>query len=426
MDHDRYGNALSTGSADAVAAFDAGVAHILAGTHGAEAAFARAIAADPGFALAHVGAARAAMYAADMPGARAAIARAATLSGGISAQEAAQVEIFTLLLSGKPVETRRRVEAHVETYPRDVLVAQICTNIYGLIGLSGEAGREAAQLAFTARLLPHLGDDWWLLSVHGQAICEVGRLDEALVVMERSLALNDANANASHFKAHTLYEMGETDAGRAYLSDWMRGYDRRALLHGHLSWHEALWALEQGDIAAMWTHYREAIAPAASQSLPINKITDGAALLWRAEIAGVEVPAGDWAELSAYATQHFATPGMSFADIHAALAHAMAGEGAALARAAEASRGYAADLVAPVARTWGAVARGAWAEALAELAPVMADHARLGGSRAQRDLLELTWVLCLLRSGATEEARRAIATRRPVFAGGAPVAGYAA
>ncbi|QXT39546.1 tetratricopeptide repeat protein [Gymnodinialimonas ceratoperidinii] len=424
MQQDRYGNALSTGSVEAVAAYDEGVAHILAATHGAEAAFARAIQADPGFALAHVGAARAAMYAADMAGAKAAVARAGALTGGISAREVAQVGIFTLLLSGKPVEARRAVEAHVESYPRDVLVAQICTNIYGLIGLSGEAGREAAQLAFTARLMPHLGDDWWLLSVHGQAVCEVGRLDEALTLMEQSLALNDANANGSHFKAHTLYEMGETDAGRRYLSDWMRGYDRRALLHGHLSWHEALWALEQGDADAMWAHYREGVAPTASQSLPLNKITDGAALLWRAEIAGLDVPPEDWHELSAYASQHFATPGMSFADIHAALAHAMAGDGAALARIAEASRGYAADLVAPVARTWGAVARGDWAEALRRLTPVMADHARLGGSRAQRDLLELTWVLCLMRLGQKDEATRAVATRRPVFAEGVPVEGY--
>jgi hypothetical protein len=116
---------------------------------------------------------------------------------------------------------------------------------------------------------------------------------------------------------------------------------------------------------------------------------------------------------------------MSFADMHAALSHAMAGEGARLARLAEAQTGFAADLVRPVARAWGCIARQDWDGGLADLAPVMADHARLGGSRAQRDLLELTWLNLLLKSGRTDEARRRILTRRPVLGVSAPVAGHA-
>ncbi len=421
---DRYGNELSTGVAGAIEAYDAGVAHVLAATFGAREAFGRALDLDEGFALAHVGAARAAMYAADMPAARAALARAEALAGGVSAREAAHVAVFGLLLAGKVTQARRAVEAHVAEWPRDVLVAQVCTNIFGLIGLGGEPGREAAQLAYTSALYRHLSDDWWLLSVHGQAVCEVGQLDAAMVLMDRSLALNNGNANGSHFKAHTLYEQGEARAGRAYLSDWMEGYDKRALLHGHLSWHEALWALEQGDVDGMWRHYHGAIAPGTSASLPLNVLSDGAALLWRAEVAGVAVARKEWQRLAGYATQHFPDPGHSFADMHAALAFAMAGDGEALARLAKAKHGFAADLVGPVARAWGCASRGDWSGALEDLTPVMVDHARLGGSRAQRDLLELTWLLCLLRTGARDEARRAAATRRVIFAQAAPVAGY--
>jgi hypothetical protein len=426
MFQDRYGNTLATRSGTAVAAYDAGVDHILAATYGAQAAFAEAVAADEGFALAHIGAARAAMYAADMGAAKAALARAEALAGGVSPREAAHIAVFGLLLSGKPVEARRAVEAHVRDWPRDAMVAQVCTNIFGLIGFSGEAGREAALLAYTGALLPHYGDDWWMVCMHALSLCEVGQTERSLEMMEASLAQNPANANGSHFKAHALYEEGRTRDGRAYLDGWMGGYQPQALLHGHLSWHQALWALQDGDEAAMWTHYRGAIAPDVSSSLPINVLTDGAALLWRAEMAGLDVEPEDWVRLSAFATQYFPDPGQSFADMHAALAHAMAGDGAALARLAEATRGYAGDLVAPVAQAWGAVARGDWAGALEALVPVMADHARLGGSKAQRDLLELTWTLCLLRTGQRDEARRAVATRRPIFAANAPVVGFAA
>jgi tetratricopeptide (TPR) repeat protein len=427
MQHDRYGNPLGTQSAEAAASYVQGVDHILANTFGGVEAMAHAVALDAQFALGHIGHARALMYANDMGGARAAVDRAAALSDGSSDRERSQIQIYVLLMGGKPVEARAAVQAHVRDWPRDALVAQLNCQVFGLIGFSGCAGREAEMLAYTSALAPAYGEDWWFLSVHAQSLCENGRPDRALEVMERSLALYDGNANASHFKAHALYEMGQTAQGRTYLDDWMEGYDPRGLLHGHLSWHAALWALEQGDMTAFWRWYDGGVGPGTGpgSALPINVLTDAAALLWRAELAGQNIAPERWHTVSAYATERFANPGQSFADMHAALAHAMAGDGAALAKLAEASRGFAADLVRPVARGWQAVARQDWDGALEALTPVMADHARFGGSRAQRDLLELTWMLCLMRLGRKDEAKRAAATRRPVFADAAPLAGYA-
>ncbi|WP_245605432.1 hypothetical protein [Roseicyclus elongatus] len=264
-----------------------------------------------------------------------------------------------------------------------------------------------------------------MMSMHALSLCEVGRLDEALTLMDRSLALNDSNANGAHFKAHTLSETGEAEAGRSFLDRWIAGYDRRAVLHGHLSWHRALWALDRGDFAAMWDTLDTAIKPGASRSLPINILTDTSALLWRAEIAGAVVAPDRWHDISAYAARFFPEPGQSFVDMHAALAHAMAGEGDRLGVLVDVQKGYAADLVRPVARAWGAIARGEFETALDQLAPVMGQHERLGGSRAQRDLLELTWLTLLLRLRRAEEAQRSMLGRRHVFATHAPVAGYA-
>ncbi|WP_224813617.1 tetratricopeptide repeat protein [Hasllibacter sp. MH4015] len=424
MQHDRYGNELTTDEGAAARAYSRGVDHVLGATHGADIAFAEAIAADPNFALAHIGAARAAMYAGDMAGAKAALGRAQALADGVSVRERAHIGIFALLLSGKPVEARAAVLAHVRTYPRDALAAQICTNIFGLIGFSGEPGREAALLAYTSALMPHYEGDWWMMSMHALSLCEVEQTAASLELMEASLALHPRNANGSHFKAHALYEEGRTEEGRAYLDTWMREYEPETVLHGHLSWHQALWAVEAGDWDAMWATYRGAIAPGASHALPINTLTDGAALLWRAEMAGADVPPEDWQRLSSFAAQTFPDPGQSFADIHAALAHAMAGDGTQLARFVDAGKGYAADLVAPIARAWKAVARQDWAGALEDLTPVMSAHVRVGGSRAQRDVLELTWLLCLMRAGQREEARRAAATRRPIFSPVAPIAAF--
>ena len=49
----------------------------------------------------------------------------------------------------------------------------------------------------------------------------------------------------------TYYMRKTVSAGRDYLNAWMPNYDRRTL-HGHLSWHQALWALQDGDESLMW------------------------------------------------------------------------------------------------------------------------------------------------------------------------------
>jgi hypothetical protein len=235
--------------------------------------------------------------------------------------------------------------------------------------------------------------------------------------MERSLELNNANANASHFKSHAQYEAGMKDEGLAYLKGWMPGYDRRGILHGHLSWHLALWALHHGEFDLMWETVDAGVAPGCSDSLPINVLTDTAAIYWRGQLAGVEVSAERWGALSRYAAEYFPKSGQSFADIHAALTFAMAGNGAELDRIAQTTNGYAGDLVAPVARAWRAMAAQEWRRALELLTPVMNDHARLGGSRAQRDLLELSYANVLMRLGQAEEAARMLTMRRPILAG---------
>ncbi|MCV2890713.1 tetratricopeptide repeat protein [Ruegeria aquimaris] len=418
---DAYGNPITTESAAAADHYDRGVRLFLAGQFGASTEFEQAIEQDTGFALGHAALARARMMSADMPGAKAAIAQAAELAPLADRRERQHIEAMNLLLSGQPKAARQAVLAHVRDYPRDALVAQLCTNIFGLIGFSGEVGREAELLAYTSALLPHYGEDWWMMSMHALSLCETGQVDASLRLMEKALVLNPDNANGSHFKAHALYEAGDTAAGRAYLADWMRGYDDRSVLHGHLSWHQALWALHDGDAAEMWALMDRSIGPGAAKGLPINVLTDTAALLYRAELAGIAVDPARWTAISDFAARFFPETGQSFADMHAALAHAMAGQGDRLAHIAETAKGFAGDLVRPVTRAWAAIARQDWAGALSELAQVMATNERLGGSRAQRDLIELAYVNVLVRLGLTEEARRSLQTRRPVLFPAPPI-----
>ena len=111
--------------------------------------------------------------------------------------------------------------------------------------------------------------------------------------------------------------------------------------------------------------------------------------------------------------------------MHTVLAYAMAGDDDKLARFSDSPRGAAGDMVPPMARGFAAFARGDWKTAADEIEPLLATHERLGGSRAQRDLLEYVVTAAKLRAGQRDEARRMIETRRPQNAkvGGFPLAG---
>ena len=417
MFKDRYGNPVTAASAEARDAYQHGFDLFLSAEAGVPEALGAAIALDPNMACAHLALARhyQSYMKRDLVAHHLAAARAAE---GVTTQEQGQVHALGLLLEGRGAEAYAAIKAHLADYPRDALVAQPCIGVFGLIGFSGQPGREAEQLAFTTALAPHYGDDWWFLSGHAFAQMEAGRTGPAADSIERSLAARPRSGNGAHYRAHLYYEVGEAEDGYAYLTDWRRDYGRGGLLHCHTGWHVGLWALGRGDEATLWDVIDNDVAPGPDSGPPLNVLSDMASILYRAEVAGVDVPAERWRVVSDYASAFFPEPGLGFGDFHASLAHAMAGRGEALAKIISDAKGPAADVVSAMATGFGALAAGRWAEALAAFAPAMSRHERLGGSRAQRDLIEFAYVSALLKLDKGDEARRTLAARRPVVRDG--------
>ncbi len=420
---DNYGLQITTGSATARDAYAEGVRRFLAADGGIEAVMAEAIAADEAFALPHVALARVYQMKGRAADIAAPLAEARKRAADATPREQSQIHALGLLMEGQPAKGYAAVRTHLSEYPRDVMIAQTCMGVFSLIGFSGRRGRDAEQLAFTTSLAPHLGEDWWFQSQHAFALLEVGRTAEAEPFIETSLQTAPRSANGAHIRSHLYYENGESSAGLKYIDDWRRDYDKNGLLHCHVSWHVALWALEQGDIDKMWAVLDADVAPHGAVAPPINIMTDTAALLYRAELAGVDVAPERWAKISDYATQCFPNPGLAFADAHAALAHAMAGDCEGLEKIVRDAKGPAADIVRRVASGFGAIAAQDWSEATAHLTACIADHERLGGSRAQRDLVEFALAAALLRQGKGDEAQRLLAMHRPFSTPQSAIAG---
>jgi tetratricopeptide (TPR) repeat protein len=427
---DRYGLPVSTSSPEALEAYIAGADCLLAATVGVTEHLGEAIEADPAFALPHVALARGLFLEGDVKSARESTARARELAQTATTREQSHVNAIALAIEGKPVEALDATHTHLAEYPRDAMVLAPATGVFGLIGFSGHKQREQELDELLQTLAPHYGADWWFDCVLAFAACECGRLDEAWPLIERSMAAHADNAHGAHVKTHVLHESGATEQSLDFLEEWMPGYDRRGLMHCHLSWHVALAALALGKLDRAWEAYRSDIHPGGSWGPALNVVTDAVAFLWRAELAGGPRQPNLWAEIHDYALRSFPKAGVAFADVHTAAACAATGDSATLARLVREMRDRihagklaAGPVVPAIAEGFAAYANGDPDAAIELLELALPETVRIGGSRAQRDLVEYTLLAAYLRAGRAEDARRLVArraNRRPAV----EVAGY--
>ena len=404
---DRYGLPFTAASAAACDAYLDAVDRFLAARTGIDAAVDRAITLDPDFALAHALHARLLQALGRGADARAAMARALAGVDALTPRERGHVNALAKVVHGDGPGALAAIREHLADFPRDALVLLPCVGVFGLFGFSGRAGRDGELAAFLAPLARHYGNDWWFGAVHAFAQAEVGELDAARANIERAMDANPHNANGAHVRAHVDYESARDAEGLAWLDAWLAGYDRAGIMHCHLAWHAALWQLDLGHRDAAWRTFAANVQPGGAWGPPLNVITDGASFLFRAELAGEARPREHWRMMADYARRAFPAPGMHFADMHAALAYAMAGDEAALEALIAQARGPAADMVIALAHGFRAWARGDWTAAVARLEPVCDAHERIGGSRAQRDLIEYALLAASRQAGRAWTRRRA-------------------
>jgi tetratricopeptide (TPR) repeat protein len=408
---DRYGLTVSTASAAARDRYQDGMDALLSLGPGAGDAFAGAVAADEGLALAHAGAALLAFFVGDGAAARVAIGRARELVAGATRRERQHVEALAVLMGGDATRGLALIEAHVAEFPRDALLVNQASSS---IAVGGRADREAFRAGFLERLVPDYGTDWWFQSALAFTYHEVNRFEESRRLSERSLEQYPGNANATHNIAHICFETVDNDGGVAFLDDWLAGYDRQAPFYCHLAWHLAMFELHRG-------RYRRALEICERDILPAGNprlaMTDGAALLWRYRLYGCHEGALPWRPLVELAAR-VVRPGFIFGDVHAALAYAASGDDAALAALVDALRALdakghpiAGTVALPLVLGVAAYASGDWAGALAHLEPVAEQMHRVGGSHAQWELWEETIVVCQLRLGRHEDAARTLRRR---------------
>ena len=409
---DRFDLPVTCNSAAAVEDYVTAVDLLLSAWPGAEERLDRALAADPDFALAHIARARLLQLQARIPEAKSASARAQSLTDCVTARERRHIEAITLSVNGAAADALATVRAHAAEYPRDALPLSLALGVFGLLGFSGRRDHHEAQLALLKELAPHWGDDWWFLGYLGWAYIETGEVAKGTELVERSLAGNRHNAHAAHQRVHGFFEAGDADGGADFIENWLPVYDRTGHLHCHLSWHFALFELARGNAESARLIYLDNIRPSVAQAAPMLVLADSASFLWRWRFYDLG-PSLDqeWAEVAAHSRRHFPQASLAFADIHAALAEVGISDEDGLQSRINGLQNLVRDdrlppgEVAPnLCAGMAALGRGDNAKAAEILEPALADLSRIGGSHAQREIVEDSLIIAYLRSGQSARA----------------------
>ncbi len=411
---DPLGLPLST-TAEAAAAFNSGLERLMRLQSGAEELFAEAARIDPDFALAHAALALLGHEAGadtDVSSSLAAARRA--VRAGADDRERSLVSVVGLRIREPRRAGADALRRHIAAYPRDVLAVSAAVPT---IAFSGVIDVQQDVWALVEGLAPAYGDHWWYISLLAFVRQDQARYDEAALLAESALSCEPASGHAVHALTHVHYETGQHETGRVWLDHWIAESGRSASHRAHFAWHAALHDLALGDLAAVRRRFGDQLADVTG----VRGLVDTASLLWRWRVAATgwdpaqhEPPAAA-PVLASIDAGLLGQPETPFIALHAAVAHAANQDRAALAdlagRCSRSRDAATRGVVAPVCRGFADVLDEDWTSATDRLASALPDLATVGGSAAQREIVEETLLLALYRSGDLDGARSVLDAR---------------
>jgi len=397
---DPYGYGLST-SIEAAAAYNRGLADVLRLRRGALEHIAESIAHDPTFGLGHAALALLGhqMCAPVDVDARLRVARIHAARS--SERERSHIHAIAAHVRG---DSRPLID-HLAAYPRDALLLSAAVPT---IAFAGATTVPEESWGIVERAAPAYGDDWWFQGLLAFVRQEQMRFDEAMELSCRSLAAEPSAGHSAHARAHAHYEAGDHEAGLAWISAWVLGAGASIDSLSHFGWHAALHELSLGDLEAVRRRYISQLQP--GNALGCRALVDTGSLLFRWALTPGAYDVPDLAEVvGVTGTETMRHPATPFLAMHTAIALLATGELNALRSLQAWTAGHPhptmRDVVSPLAAALALLGSGQpspAADALAALAPGVR---RLGGSRAQREILEETRIAALLRAERYDEAR---------------------
>jgi tetratricopeptide (TPR) repeat protein len=381
---DRWGVAVQAREAAVVSLFDEAVESLVSLRGDPVGLIGRALQLDPDFPMGRVLQAYLGLYASSAQGRSDAIALIDEVVPADD-RERLHIEAVRHWSRGDWRASYLSLEAALLHNPRDLLALKVVQDLYYFLGnrLNLRDG--------VARVLPAwptTRPGWGY--VHGMYAFGLEENAEYRQAEERAraaLAHNPRDVWAAHALAHVFEMEGNQRLGVEFLTgsadDWSPSF-----FAGHNWWHQALYHLELDEL------YIGSEPP--TQWLAV---ADGASLLWRLRLLGVDVE-DRAAELSEALESLIGEPVYVFNDWHAVMAFGLAGREALVAQVIQANERGAIGTNREAYETAGrslmagfaALAAGDPEGAVTELFDVGSYAHVVGGSHAQRDVVGLTLI----------------------------------
>lgn len=330
------------------------------------------------------------------------------LLAGAPMRERAHHEAQRAVADGRWQHACRLWDELLLEHPRDALALQWASqwDFYrgDAAGLRQRPARALPEWSESDPLFPYV------LGLYAFGLEECNLYPQAEDVGRRAVA-GDAHVPwAVHAVSHVMEMQGRFEDGAAWLRQHQHGWAEGNGFAGHLWWHLGLFRLEALDVPGVQRLVDAHLSGPALQTT-LQRV-DAAALLWRMHLLGVDVGARfvellrDWGPDDDSAGHH------AFNDLHVLVAllgadELVRAEGwiarcAARAMAPEDARrsnhAIAREVGLPLMRGLLAYAHGDADNAVAALHAARAQAHRLGGSHAQRDLVDQTLLAAASRA----------------------------
>jgi tetratricopeptide (TPR) repeat protein len=409
---DAQGHDLTGATAEAVGYFDRGV-RALTLVYGDTVGFfdtARAIA--PGFVMAHL--AKAWPFALANDPTMSATTRSLLDSARalpMNERERAHLEALAHAVQGHRYSAVAILDRHLMSHPFDLVAHMAALQTDGHLGRFHLArDRSARALPRWSKAQPSYGI---MLSFYGFGLEEAGDYTRAEDTARAAAELEPYGYWPHHCVAHVMEMTGRAKHGL----DWMVAREplwstKDNTNRVHIWWHKALFHVELGQYAEALDVYDGPIL--ATMRPACLSICNASSLLWRLETLGCEA-GSRWRHLASLWEGHADGRSYVFSDIHAAMAELRAGHNEALERrlavmrrtavaeGSESASSYR-DIGLPVVQALVAFQDGAYAQAVEHLLPARFDLWKMGGSLAQRDVIDWTLAEAAVRAGLRDVA----------------------
>lgn len=318
-------------------------------------------------------------------------------------RERDHVEAIAAFLSGCPARAARCMDTLCASWPQDPLALQAGHLVAFL------HGDLRALRARVLQALPAWGADdpgfHAVLAMAAFAAEEQGDLAPAQELGHRALELEPGDGWAHHAIAHVFLMQGRHAEGLRWMASRESQWTGSTTLRVHNAWHWALFHLELGQPRQALQVHDSLFDPGASPAMV--DLIDATALLCRLQLRGVDV-GRRWSALAQAWSEQAEPGGYLFNDLHAQLAWLadgrleaaranLAAQRAVAARPGDPRAILARELGVPLLAALLDAAQGRYRAAVQALLRVRAQDWRMGGSHAQRELVDLMLAELALR-----------------------------